>query len=209
MGGPLVTAANRVVHHTVPCCPLTYPYAPALPCPALLYHVLSYPLQLGGPKVMAANGVVHHTVPDDFQGVLRALQWLAYVPPKRGAPLPSLRAPLLEDPVGRPVAYRPVTACDPRCAIQGQGGATWQGGIFDRGSFLEVWQGWARTVITGRARLGGIPMGVIAVETSSVQFTVPSDPARPETGGRTVVQVTPPNSQVQTHRTRGASTLCS
>lgn len=154
---------------------------------------------------MAANGVVHHTVADDFTGVIRALQWLAYVPPKRGSPLPALRGPLLGDPVGRPVAYRPVTACDPRCAIQGelggQDGATWQGGIFDRGSFMEVWLGWARTVVTGRARLGGVPMGVIAVETSTVQFTVPSDPARPEAGGRTVIQVSLPTYTLLYHVT--------
>lgn len=33
------------------------------------------------------------------------------------------------------------------------------------GSFVEYMAGWGRSVIVGRARLGGIPMGVIAVET--------------------------------------------
>lgn len=36
---------------------------------------------------------------------------------------------------------------------------------------------WAKTVVTGRARLGGIPVGVIAVETRTVEFTIPADPA--------------------------------
>lgn len=38
-------------------------------------------------------------------------------------------------------------------------------------------QPWAQTVVTGRARLGGIPVGVIAVETRTVELTMPADPA--------------------------------
>merc|ERR1712118_328182 len=37
-----------------------------------------------------------------------------------------------------------------------------------------------RTVVVGRARLGGIPMGVIAVETRSVEKHIPADPGDPE-----------------------------
>lgn len=36
---------------------------------------------------------------------------------------------------------------------------------------------WAKTVVTGRARLGGIPVGVIAVETRTVEVEMPADPA--------------------------------
>ena len=39
--------------------------------------------------------------------------------------------------------------------------------------------GWAKTVITGRARLGGIPMGVIVPEARTVEYTIPADPASP------------------------------
>jgi acetyl-CoA carboxylase/biotin carboxylase 1 len=41
----------------------------------------------------------------------------------------------------------------------------WESGMFDKNSWSEAQAGWARTVVTGRARLGGIPVGVIAVET--------------------------------------------
>lgn len=41
----------------------------------------------------------------------------------------------------------------------------WESGLFDKNSWTEAQAGWARTVVTGRARLGGIPVGVIAVET--------------------------------------------
>lgn len=36
---------------------------------------------------------------------------------------------------------------------------------------------WAQTVVAGRARLGGIPVGVIAVETRTVELNLPADPA--------------------------------
>lgn len=38
-------------------------------------------------------------------------------------------------------------------------------------------QPWAQTVIAGRARLGGVPVGVIAVETRTVELKLPADPA--------------------------------
>ena len=53
----------------------------------------------------------------------------------------------------------------------------WQRGFFDHGSFLEIMDPWARTVICGRARLGGIPVGVVAVETRTVDLEIPADPA--------------------------------
>ncbi len=48
------------------------------------------------------------------------------------------------------------------------------------GSWTEYLEGWGQTVIVGRARLGGIPMGVIAVETRGVDRLVPADPSNPE-----------------------------
>lgn len=64
------------------------------------------------------------------------------------------------------------------------GSVGWESGFFDRGSFMETLSNWAQTVVTGRARLGGIPCGVIAVETRSVECTVPADPANPDTESR-------------------------
>ncbi len=41
-------------------------------------------------------------------------------------------------------------------------------GFFDAGSFDEILCAWARSVVAGRARLGGIPVGVVVVETRYV-----------------------------------------
>lgn len=48
--------------------------------------------------------------------------------------------------------------------------------------------GWARTVICGRARLGGIPLGVIAVETRTKELVIPADPANLDSEAKVVQQ---------------------
>merc|ERR1719356_2093208 len=55
----------------------------------------------------------------------------------------------------------------------------WQAGFCDEGSFHEYLEGWGKSVVVGRAKLGGVPIGVIAVETRNVVRGVPADPANP------------------------------
>ncbi|KAL2653562.1 hypothetical protein R1flu_021690 [Riccia fluitans] len=149
-------------------------------------EVYSSHMQLGGPKVMAVNGVTHLTVSDDMEGVSSVLNWLSYIPAVKGGPLPFLQA---SDPPTRLVEYTPETSCDPRAAIRGvEVNGKWLGGIFDKGSFVETLEGWAQTVVTGRARLGGIPVGIVAVETATVMQTIPADPGQPDTHERVVPQ---------------------
>nr|XP_043619198.1 acetyl-CoA carboxylase 1-like [Erigeron canadensis] len=150
-------------------------------------EVYSSQMQLGGPKIMATNGVVHLTVSDDLEGVSAILNWLSFVPPYVGGPLPVL-APV--DPPERPVEYLPENSCDPRAAICGvvDSNGEWAGGIFDRDSFVETLEGWARTVVTGRAKLGGIPVGIVAVETQTVMQEIPADPGQLDSHERVVPQ---------------------
>jgi acetyl-CoA carboxylase / biotin carboxylase 1 len=54
---------------------------------------------------------------------------------------------------------------------------TWVSGFFDRDSFCETLAGWAETVVCGRARLGGIPLGVIITESRTREKKCPADPA--------------------------------
>ena len=53
----------------------------------------------------------------------------------------------------------------------------WLSGFFDWGTWQESLASWAAGVVVGRARLGGIPCGVITAETRSVVCRVPADPA--------------------------------
>nr|ASZ00199.1 acetyl-CoA carboxylase 1 [Geranium maderense] len=150
-------------------------------------EVYSSHMQLGGPKIMGTNGVVHLTVSDDLEGVSAILKWLSNIPLHVGGALPIL-SPL--DSTERLVEYTPENSCDPRAAISGvlDGNGKWLGGIFDKDSFVETLEGWARTVVTGRAKLGGIPVGIVAVETQTVMQVIPADPGQLDSHERGVPQ---------------------
>uniref|UniRef100_A0A8D2PMG0 acetyl-CoA carboxylase n=1 Tax=Zosterops lateralis melanops TaxID=1220523 RepID=A0A8D2PMG0_ZOSLA len=114
--------------------------------------------QLGGVQIMHNNGVSHVTVPDDFEGVYTILQWLSYIPKDNQSPVPVIA---IKQP---------------------------KSGFFDQGSFMEIMKPWAQTVVVGRARLGGLPVGVIAVETRTVEVTIPADPANLDSEAKIIQQ---------------------
>jgi acetyl-CoA carboxylase carboxyltransferase component/biotin carboxyl carrier protein len=164
-------------------------------------------LQLGGPKIMFSNGVSQETVDNDYEGASSVLRWLSYVPRTKGAPQPitdcmrgdepdrdvewapppsgapydprhALAGVMLPQGAAPAAASPAATAAVPSAASAAAGGA-WVSGLFDRDSWREAMSGWARSVITGRARLGGIPVGVIAPEVRTTTAVVPADPAVP------------------------------
>ncbi|XP_037125079.1 acetyl-CoA carboxylase 1 isoform X2 [Syngnathus acus] len=146
--------------------------------------------QLGGIQIMHNNGVTHSTVCDDFEGVFTLLQWLSYMPKCKFSPVPILSA---KDPIDRTVAFVPTKApYDPRWMLAGRPSqnpkGSWQSGFFDHGSFMEIMQPWAQSVVVGRARLGGIPTGVVAVETRSVELSIPADPANLDSEAKIIQQ---------------------
>lgn len=57
------------------------------------------------------------------------------------------------------------------------------------GSFTETLSGWAEAVVTGRARLGGIPVGIVATEGRLREKKCPADPADVSSHERIVQQV--------------------
>lgn len=137
--------------------------------------------QLGGIRVMYANGVSHLVVDDDLEGATAILDWLAFVPRTKDARLPIKD---MGDPINRPIDFVPGKQGnnDTREMLAGrEDGSKWVSGFFDHGSWVETLAGWAKNVIVGRARLGGIPIGVIAVETATVDKVMPADPADPTT----------------------------
>lgn len=52
---------------------------------------------------------------------------------------------------------------------------------------MEIMQPWAQTVVCGRARLGGIPVGVIAVESRTVEIDIPADPANLDSEAKVII----------------------
>ncbi|XP_015790405.1 acetyl-CoA carboxylase-like isoform X1 [Tetranychus urticae] len=148
--------------------------------------------QLGGTQIMFANGVSHAKAKDDLEAILVILDWLSYAPKKREkatklvnltkikpAPLPIMEP---TDIIDRDVVYCPTSSpYDPRWILNGRESpqGVWEEGFFDKGSFHEIMAGWAKTVVVGRARLGGIPVGVISVEVRKTEVIIPADPANP------------------------------
>ncbi|XP_075245260.1 acetyl-CoA carboxylase-like isoform X3 [Convolutriloba macropyga] len=135
--------------------------------------------QLGGTQVMHFNGVSHCTADNDHEALKKFVLWLSFVPAAKGEDPPIL--PVV-DPIDREIDFMPSKQpYDPRHMLAGkynQDGSFWTG-FFDVGSFDEIMAPWAPTVVTGRARLGGMPIGVIAVETRTVDVETPADPANP------------------------------
>ncbi|XP_047665596.1 acetyl-CoA carboxylase 1 isoform X1 [Tachysurus fulvidraco] len=146
--------------------------------------------QLGGVQIMHNNGITHTTVCDDFEGVFTLLQWLSYMPKNTSSPVPLLAA---KDPIDRLVEFIPTKApYDPRWMLAGRPNQNPKGafvsGFFDFGSFMEIMQPWAQSVVVGRARLGGIPVGVVAVETRTVELSIPADPANLDSEAKIIQQ---------------------
>jgi len=135
--------------------------------------------QLGGPQIMLPNGIAHQLAADDQDGVEKILRWLSYVPRTASE---SVIAAASVDPVERDVVWTPPNSpYDPRNMLAGAAApdGTFEPGFFDVGSFTEYLAEWGKSVVVGRARLGGIPMGVIAVETRLTETVIPADPANP------------------------------
>ena len=199
IGAYLVRLGERAIQ--VEGQPIILTGAPALN-KVLGREVYTSNLQLGGTQIMFKNGVSHLTASSDLQGVTHILDWMSYVPEVKDGPLPVREG---TDSWDRDIDYTPPKGpYDPRWFIEGktdENTSEWLSGFFDNGSFQETLSGWAQTVVVGRARLGGIPMGVIAVETRTIERVVPADPANPAAFEQRIMeagQVWYPNSAYKT-----------
>jgi len=110
--------------------------------------------ELGGRWVHERNGVCDFVAPDERDAVELARAVLGYLPRYAGDELPqaSPAAPRLGDP-GECVPSSPRQVYDVRAVSDG---------ILDAGSLLEVSPRWARSVVTGFARIEGRPIGLVA-----------------------------------------------
>ena len=129
---------------------------------------------------MYSNGISHLAERDHLSAVTSAVNWLSFVPSIRGSLLPVTDITGIDE-VDRSICFMPKAGVpyDPRYLLAGREDdqGNWHGGFFDKGSFTETLAGWAKTVVVGRARLGGIPMGVIATENRTAEAIKPADPA--------------------------------
>ncbi len=110
----------------------------------------------GAANTTVASGEVDALVasPDEAYAVTR--RFLSYLPSYAGGPLPLTDAdvPLdYDDQIAQLVPARRSRAYDMKAVIRR---------ICDEGSFFELKPSYARNIVTGFGRLGGIPIGVLA-----------------------------------------------
>jgi acetyl-CoA carboxylase carboxyltransferase component len=129
---------------------------------------------LGGGRVHSeVSGVAHFLVGNELEGLALARQILSYFPANNCAAPQALPC---DDPTSRSCdtlrtlvpeqANRPYEACDVINAI------------VDSGTFLQVRAGWAQNVRIGLARLGGMPVGIVANNPGHLAGVLDMDAAR-------------------------------
>jgi len=112
--------------------------------------------ELGGTDVHRRNGQAD-TIAETLDEVYAAIRgFLSFLPSAAGEPLP------VTEPVGGPGSQAG------RSLDNGQeyGAGELIDGLFDGGSFFELRRGFAPSLVTGLARLDGIPVGVLASDPS-------------------------------------------
>ncbi|KAG1682417.1 hypothetical protein DVH05_021007 [Phytophthora capsici] len=133
---------------------------------------------------MHTNGVTHLTAKNHLSGIYSILEWLSFVPLVRRSPLP-IRDLTGVDAIERTVDFCPKdksTQYDPRALLAGkvdEATGKWVSGLMNKDSFCETLDGWAKSVIVGRGRLGGIPVGVVVTEVRTSEKIIPADAAIP------------------------------
>ena len=131
-------------------------------------------LQLGGADMHATrSGVASLVVPDQDEAAAAIADLLSYLPSNHLEDPPCWPS---DDPADRPskvaagvVPERPTASYDVRVVI---------GDVCDADSFLEVRAALATNVVTGYARLGGMPVGVIANQPRSQAGTLDIEASR-------------------------------
>lgn len=113
--------------------------------------------ELGASKIHTRNGAIDDEVASEAEAFSRALQFLSYLPGNVDE-LPPLRE--TTDPTDRlSPALRDVVPKDPRKVFKMRPVIE---AIVDDGEYFEIGCKWGRSLMTGFARLGGIPVALFA-----------------------------------------------
>lgn len=113
--------------------------------------------ELGHAQIHAANGAVDDMVSSEAEAFERALDFLSYLPSSVDE-LPPIEPSL--DPRDR----RDASLMDiiPRSPRESYDMRELLGAVVDQGSFFEIGRSWGRSIISGFARLDGVPVAVYA-----------------------------------------------
>ncbi len=114
--------------------------------------------ELGGPQIHTqVSGVVDNLAADEDDAIAQIRRFLSYLPSSVHELAPSLPA---DDPVDRAEpALRALVPREPRRIHDARKAVD---AVVDRGSFFEIAPRYGRSRITGLARFGGHPVGIMA-----------------------------------------------
>ncbi|MCL7926928.1 MAG: acyl-CoA carboxylase subunit beta [marine benthic group bacterium] len=129
---------------------------------------------LGGARVHATtSGVAHFSRPTEVECLQSIRELLSYLPANNSEPPPRKST---EDPLDR--ADEDLLKVIPDLPTQPYDMHEVIRRVVDDGAFLEVHAGWAGNLITGFARLGGRPVGVIANQPAVLAGVLDIDASR-------------------------------
>jgi biotin carboxylase/acetyl-CoA carboxylase carboxyltransferase component/biotin carboxyl carrier protein len=145
-------------------------------------HLYSSNLQLGGPDIMSNNGISQLLVNSDKEAVNSIQLWLSYkISSTISDQLPNNIQPISN--VYDHTIYDVIT------------------NIVDSESFMETMTNWAKSVVTGRAKINGKSYCIIAANHNSNTKFIPVDPGNLESKNEIITQagcVWYPNSAYKT-----------
>jgi acetyl-CoA carboxylase carboxyltransferase component len=113
--------------------------------------------ELGGWEIQTRAGAVDHAADSEEEAFACARRFLSYLPSSVFEVAP--RAPRTDDPERRDEALFTAVPRDPRKVYRMRPIIE---SVVDRGSFFEMGRMFARSVITGFARIDGLPVAVMA-----------------------------------------------
>ncbi len=113
--------------------------------------------ELGASRIHTRNGAIDDEVSSEAEAFERASTFLSYLPTSIDE-LPPLTEPN-DDPTRREEFLLDVVPRDPRKVYKMRPIIE---AVVDRGSFFEIGRAWGKSIITGLARLDGVPVAVFA-----------------------------------------------
>jgi len=113
--------------------------------------------ELGASRIHTRNGAIDDEVSSEAEAFERATRFLSYLPSSVDELPPEL--PCDDDPNRREASLIDIVPKDPRKVYKMH---TVIDAVVDQGSFFEIGRKWGRSIITGLARLNGVPVALFA-----------------------------------------------
>jgi acetyl-CoA carboxylase carboxyltransferase component len=127
--------------------------------------------ELGGPQVALASGVIHNLAADDVSAIAEIRHWLSFLPSSAWERPPVTEA--LDGPRLVPELYNLV----PRNPRQSYDMAQVIEVVVDAGSWFEVQPVFGPSMLTGFARMGGVPVAIVANQPNALAGSIDCDAA--------------------------------